>query len=82
MLTTIRARLASLSDWLGERDYLEDHFTAGDLLMTAVFRQLIPTGVLNDYPTLLAYQARCQARPAFARAFAAQVKTYADNEPA
>ena len=53
---------------LGDRDYLEGRFTAGDLMMTAVLRILRHTDLVADEPKLKAYQHRCQARPAFQRA--------------
>ena len=49
------------------RDYLEDRFTAGDLMMSAVLRILRHTKILDDFPSLAAYRARCEARPAFRR---------------
>ena len=55
------------------RDYLEDRFTAGDLMMTTVLRILRHTEMLGGDPALAAYRARCEARPAFARALAAQM---------
>jgi glutathione S-transferase len=66
----VRDRLARLADWLGDGDYLEDRFTAGDLVMTTVLRMLRHTGLLAEQPTLAAYVARCQARPAFRQALA------------
>jgi glutathione S-transferase len=53
---------------LGERDYLEERFTAGDLMMTTVLRILRHTDLVAAEPRLAAYQARCEARPAFQRA--------------
>ena len=81
----MRARLGRLSDWLGERDYLEDRFTAGDLMTTTVLRILRHTEVVADYPNLARYQARCEARPAFRRALQAQLAAFERNralEPA
>lgn len=66
-------RLGLLAGWLGDREYLEERFTAGDLLMTTVLRMLRHTDVVARFPTLAAYQARCEARPAFQRALAAQL---------
>lgn len=77
-----KARLDALAAWLGERDYLEDSFTAGDLLMTTVLRIARSTDLLSEYPTLDAYRLRCEARPAFARALEAQLLPFAANEPA
>src|SRR3546814_5837013 len=64
----IRARLERLSAWLGEKDYLEDRFTVGDLMMAAVLRELHHTDLLAGHASLAAYLARCEARPAFQRA--------------
>lgn len=78
----VRKRLTDLSGWLKERDYLEVRFTAGDLLMTTVLRILRHTDLLAEQPALVAYRARCEARPAFARALAAQMEPFAKNAPA
>ena len=60
-----KGRLAQLAAWLGDRDHLEDRFTVGDRMMTALLRILWPTDLLDSEPKLKAYQARCEARPAF-----------------
>jgi len=57
----VQKRLAALEQWLGGRDYLEDRFTAGDLLMTTVLRILRHTDIVSGRPTLRAYQERCEA---------------------
>ena len=75
------ARLTGLTDWLGDKDYLEDRFTAGDLIMTTVLRELVDSGVLAKFPALAAYRERCEARPAFGRAMAAQMKPFLENAP-
>lgn len=75
----VKDRLASLAAWLGERDYLEDRFTAGDLLMATVLRILRHTDMVAGMPSLAAYQARCEARPAFQKALAAQMAVFANN---
>ncbi len=72
----VQKRLAALEQWLGGRDYLEDRFTAGDLLMTTVLRILHHTDIVSGRPTLRAYQERCEARPAFQRAMADHLKPY------
>jgi glutathione S-transferase len=72
----VQGRLAALEHWLGGRDYLEDRFTAGDLLMTTVLRILRHTDIVSRRPTLRAYQQRCEARPAFQRAMADHLKPY------
>ena len=68
----VRNRLKQLSDRLGDADWLDGAFSAGDLLMISVLLRLGSTGVVNDYPNLAAYVARGEARPAYQRAFAAQ----------
>ncbi|ARP79216.1 glutathione S-transferase family protein [Bordetella genomosp. 6] len=68
----IRQRLASLSRRLGQADWLDGPFSAGDLLMVTVLRRLNGSGMLDAYPNLAAYIARGQARPAYRRAFDAQ----------
>lgn len=78
----VKTRLAQLSAWLGERDYLEGRFTAGDLMMTTVVRELVESGVLTEFPTLDAYRRRCEARPAFSRALEAQMRPFRENAPA
>jgi glutathione S-transferase len=74
-------RLGALSAWLGEKDYLEDRFTAGDLMMTTVLRELVDSGMLARFPNLDAYRARCEARPAFAVALEGQMQTFRDHAP-
>jgi len=69
-------RLDELQHWLGPRDYLEDRFTAGDLMMTSVLRLLRHTALVADRPALAAYQARCEARPAFRKALADQLRPF------
>ena len=68
----IRARLSRLSDHLAGSDWLEDTFTAGDLMMISVLLRTRPSGLLDEFPTLSAYVARGESRPAYERAFAAQ----------
>src|SRR5215475_5653514 len=69
-------KLAALEQWLGGRAWLEDRFTAGDLLMTTVLRILRHTDIVSARPTLRAYQERCEARPAFQKAMADHLKPY------
>ena len=69
----IHARLRELSDYLGDAQWLDGDFSAGDLLMVHVLQRLKPSGLLNTHPSLAAYVARAEARPAFQRAFAAQL---------
>ena len=68
----IRDRLVQLSARLGEADWLDGAFSAGDLMMVSVLLRLRPSGLLDEFPTLAAYVARGEARPAYKRAFAAQ----------
>jgi len=72
----IRARLAPLSIRLGEADWLDGGFSAGDLMMVAVLLRLRASGLLDEYPNLAAYVARGEARPAYQRAFAAQLAVF------
>jgi glutathione S-transferase len=81
VLERARGRLAALSDWLGDREYLEGRFTAGDLLMTTTLRFLRHGDLLAEIPKLSAYRDRCEARPAFARALEAQMAPFAKNAP-
>jgi glutathione S-transferase len=75
----IRNRLGQLSARLGEANWLDGVFSAGDLMMVSVLLRLRPSGILDEYPKLAAYVARGEARPAYKRAFAAQL---AINNPA
>jgi glutathione S-transferase len=75
----LRRRLTDVATWLGDREYLEGRFTAGDLMMTTVLRILRHTDVLDAYPTLKAYKERCEARPAFQRALAAQLEPFGQH---
>ena len=69
----IRDRLAQLSARLGNADWLDGAFSAGDLMMVSVLLRLRPSGILDEFPTLAAYVARGEARPAYKRAFEAQL---------
>jgi glutathione S-transferase len=73
----VKQRLADLASWLGGRDYLENRFTAGDLMMTTVLRILRHTDLVKSVPSLAAYQARCEARPAFQRALTDHMAAFA-----
>jgi glutathione S-transferase len=76
VVEAVQKRLAALEQWLGGRDYLEDGFTAGDLLMTTVLRILRHTDIVSARPALRAYQERCEARPAFRKALADHLRPY------
>src|SRR5712664_3623534 len=69
----VRVRLSKLSNRLGDADWLDDAFSAGDLLMVTVLRRLNGSGILGKYPNLSAYVARGEARPAYKRAFEDQL---------
>ncbi len=69
-------RLRELAAALGDREYLEGRFTAGDLMMTTVLRILRHTDLLDREPRLKAYKERCEARPAFQRALCGQLSAF------
>ncbi|WP_439573107.1 glutathione S-transferase family protein [Phreatobacter sp.] len=69
-------RLTALSERLGDGDWLDGDFSAGDLMMVSVLRRLEGSTLLDGYPRLSAYIARGKARPAFGRAFAAQLALF------
>jgi glutathione S-transferase len=73
----IRDRLGRLSSRLGDAFWLDGVFSAGDLLMISVLRRLSGSGMLEEYPSLAAYVARGEARPAYKRAFDAQWAVFA-----
>ncbi|MFN7164653.1 MAG: glutathione S-transferase family protein [Hyphomonas sp.] len=78
----LKNRLGRLQDWLKGREFLEDRFTAGDLMMACVLREIAGSEHLAPYPELEAYCGRCVGRPAFKRALAAQLKVFAAHETA
>lgn len=69
----LRKRLQQLSARLGDADWLDGAFSAGDLMMVSVLLRARPSGILGEFPNLAAYVARGEARPAYRRAFAAQL---------
>jgi glutathione S-transferase len=77
----IRDRLGELSGRLGDADWLDGAFNAGDLLMVAVLLRLKASGMLDEYPNLSAYVARGEARPAYKRAFDAQLAVFTGKPP-
>lgn len=83
VLEMLRDRLQKLTDWMDGRHYLENEtFTVGDLMMTTVLRILRHVDLLEkEFPQLHAYQRRCEGRPAFEKALAAQMKAFADHAP-
>ncbi|PJR11994.1 glutathione S-transferase family protein [Sinorhizobium meliloti] len=72
----IRRRLGELSGRLGNADWIDGAFSAADLLMVTVLRRLEGSGILEEYPNLCAYVARGKARPAYKRAFDAQLAVF------
>ena len=72
----IRARLNELSSRLGDADWLDGAFSAGDLLMVTVLLRLNGSGIVEEYPNLAAYVARGEARPAYKRAFDDQLAVF------
>lgn len=77
----VRVRLSELSARLGDGDWLDDGFSAGDLLMVTVLRRLEGSGIVEDYPNLSAYVARGEGRPAYKRAFDDQLAVFTGKPP-
>jgi glutathione S-transferase len=79
----VRARktLGELSHRLGDAEWLDGEFSAGDLMMIGVLFRSKPTGILDEYPNLAAYVARGEARPAFKHAFDAQLAVFTAKHP-
>jgi len=78
----VKKRLADLAERLTGRDWLEDRFTVGDLMMATVLRILRHTDLVTSDPTMAKYLARCEARPAFQRALAAQLASFEETDAA
>jgi glutathione S-transferase len=78
----VRERLRQLSVRLGSADWLDGAFSAGDLMMVSVLLRLKSSGLLDEYPNLAAYLARGETRPAYVRAFAAQLAVNTGKPPA
>jgi len=79
VIDNLRGRLAALSGWLGEKDYLEGSFSAADILMATVLREVSDEPLMAEFPNLVAYRERCIARPAFERAINAQLESFAPD---
>lgn len=79
VMDRIRVRLTQLSARLGDAEWLEGAFSAGDLMMVSVLLRLRMSGLLDEYPNVAAYVGRGEARPAYQRAFAAQLKVFTDR---
>jgi len=77
----IRDRLGELSRRLGDADWLDREFSAGDLMMVSVLLRLKVSGMLGQYPNLLAYVARGETRPAYQRGFEAQLAVFTGKSP-
>ena len=73
-------RLTLLSDRLGDSEWLDGEFSAGDLMMISVLLRTRSSGILDEFPNLAAYVARGEERPAYKRAFAAQLKINATGQ--
>lgn len=78
----VRGRLGELSRRLGNAEWLDGAFSAGDLLMVTVLRRLDGSGLVEEFPNIAAYIARGEARPAYQRAFAAQLAVFTGQPPA
>jgi glutathione S-transferase len=76
----VKKRLSDLAERLSRRDWLEDRFTAGDLMMATVLRILRHTDLVTSDPTLAPYLARCEARPAFQKALADQLASFKETD--
>lgn len=81
VMDRIRHRLKQLSARLGDAEWLDGAFSAGDLMMVSVLLRLRPSGLLDEFPKLAAYVARGEARPAYKRAFAAQLAVFTGKLP-
>jgi glutathione S-transferase len=77
----IRVRLSELSARLGDADWLDGAFSAADLLMVHVLQRLKGSGILDEFPNLSAYVVRAEARPAYKRAFDAQLAVFTGKPP-
>ncbi len=78
----VRNRLGQLSRRLGDADWLDGAFSAGDLMMVSVLLRLRASGLLDEYPNLAAYVARGEARPAYQRAFEDQYVVFTSSQAA
>lgn len=76
----IRKRLGELSRHLGDNQWLDGDFSAADIMMTHVIQRARSSGLIEEFPNLAAYLARAESRPAFQRAFAAQLKVFEEAQ--
>lgn len=77
----IRKRLGELSRHLGDKEWLDGDFSAADIMMTHVIQRAKSSGLIEEFPNLAAYVSRAEARLAYQRAFAAQLKVFNDANP-
>jgi glutathione S-transferase len=77
----VKLKLKRVSDWLGDKEWLEGRFTIGDLVMVTVLRFLRHTELVDQFPNLAAYLKRGEARPAFQQALSDQLSAFAANQP-
>jgi len=77
----VKLKLKRVSDWLGDKDWLEGRFTIGDLVMVTVFRFLRHTNLVAEFSNLASYVKRGEARPAFQQALNDQLAAFAANAP-
>jgi len=77
-----KRRLGDLEAWLSGSEYLAGTFSVADIMMSTVLRLLESSGLMEEFPAVSAYQARCMDRPAYARAMAAQVALYSSKQVA
>jgi glutathione S-transferase len=80
-LERLNGRLKCVTEALGDKDWLEDRFTIGDLMLVAVLRQLRGTGILDQFPNLAALVQRGESRPAFQAALSDQLSVFREHEP-
>jgi glutathione S-transferase len=80
VIERVRERLKQLSAHLDDADWLDGAFSAGDVMMVHVIQRTKPSRILNEFPNLAAYVARAEARPAFKRAFAAQLAVFTERQ--
>jgi len=76
-----KLKLKRVSDWLGDKEWLEDRFTIGDLMLVTVLRELRGTEGVDEFPNLSALVKRGEARPAFQRALSDQLAVFREHEP-
>jgi len=80
-LERLNERLTCVSEALGEKEWLEDRFTIGDLMLVTVLRQLRGTGILDQFPNLVAHVQRAESRPAFRTALSNQLEVFREHDP-